>query len=95
MGAIQKFQRLGLKVEDHEIITSRDAELAALTLGIWGAIAADEDSLADIDGEVVRLVDDEAMYDRVDGFLFLSSAAWTDQRQSLLASSLVTIHAPS
>lgn len=87
-GAIQKFQRLGLRVEDHEIITSRDAALAALPPGLWGAIAADEDDLADIEGEVVRLADDEAEYHRVDGFLFLSSADWADQRQSLLASSL-------
>ena len=44
-GAVAKFQRLGLQIEDGEIITSRDAALCALTPGLWGAIAAPEDLL--------------------------------------------------
>lgn len=87
-GAVQKFQRLGLNIEENEIITSRDAALAALSPGLWGAIAADEDLLADIGVDVIRLGEVKADYDSVDGFLFLSSSGWTDQRQSLLATSL-------
>ncbi len=87
-GAIQKFQRLGLRGEDEEIITRRDAALSALTPGTWGAIAADEDGLTDIGVDVIRLTDATADYDRAEGFLFLSSSGWTDYRQSLLGSSL-------
>jgi len=75
-GALDKFQRLGLSVDDDddddddEIITSRDATLTALTSGIWGIITASEDQLADITTEFLRLGDDAAAYDAVDGILF-------------------------
>ena len=87
-GAVAKFRRLGLSLEDDEIITSRDAALAALTPGLWGAIAAADDELADIGEDVIRLGDARADFDRVDGFLFLSSSGWTEDRQALLTSSL-------
>lgn len=87
-GAIQKFRRLGVRVEDSEIITSRDAALASVTPGLWGVIAADEDELADLTVETIRLGEDETAYDLVDGFLFLSSSGWTDQQQTALTSSL-------
>ena len=75
-GAVSKFERLGLEIDPSEIITSRDAALDALTPGIWGVIAAPEDNLADIENETIRLEDDAAPYDMVDGFLFLSSSRW-------------------
>ena len=87
-GAIAKFQRLGLTVADHEIITSRDATLDALTPGLWGVAAAEEDALRDIGSDCVRLGEKLADYDRVDGFLLLSSSGWTEARQELLQASL-------
>ena len=88
-GAIAKFANLGVRVEDDEIITSRDAAVAALTPALWGCIAAPQDHLEDIGFNVLRLADTTGDYDRVDGFLFLSSAAWNDARQALLQSSLL------
>ncbi|MFK7843462.1 MAG: hypothetical protein AB8B54_14440, partial [Sphingorhabdus sp.] len=47
-GAIAKFKRLGLRVKDEEIITSREAALQHLGEGQWGVITADIDPLADL-----------------------------------------------
>ncbi|MFX0546207.1 HAD-IIA family hydrolase [Roseovarius sp. S1116L3] len=93
-GAVSKFAKLGIDVAPDEIITSRDAALGALTPGVWGAIAAPEDSLKDIGQDVLRLGDDPAPYDRADGFLFLSSSDWTDARQALLQASLAAHDRP-
>lgn len=90
-GAVEKFNRLGLSIEANEIITSRDAALAALAelnQNLWGAIAAPEDELEDIGVDLLRLGDREEDFDRVGGFLFLSSSGWTTARQELLLASL-------
>ena len=87
-GAVSKFERLGLEIDPSEIITSRDAALAALTPGIWGVIAAPEDNLADIENETIRLEEDAAPYDVVDGFLFLSSSGWSKAKQKTLEAAL-------
>src|SRR5690606_36555923 len=72
------------RVEDDEIITSRDAALMHLTDRHWGVIAAPEDQLTDLAVAATRLGDDAAPYTQVDGFLFLSSSGWTEERQALL-----------
>ena len=87
-GAVEKFKKLGIMVHPDEIITSRDAALACLTAGSWGAIAAPEDKMSDVDFDVIKLSDNPADYDQVSGFLFLSSSGWTEARQSLLSASL-------
>lgn len=86
--AVQKFKRLGVRVRDEEIITSRDAALANLPDLHWGVITADADALSDLDGPVTRLGDDPAPYDDVEGFLFLSSADWTEPRQAILSAAM-------
>lgn len=93
-GAIAKFKTLGINVLDDEIITSRDATLATPMDGVWGIIAAPEDGLADIDDAHLRLGDAPDTYDQVDGFLFLSSSGWTDERQHLLTTSLLQNERP-
>lgn len=87
--AIAKFSKLGIEIEDDEIITSRDAALLALTPGFWGVIAASEDRLGDLGVEYLRLGHNAQDYDRVDGFLFLSSSGWTEVEQQLLKQSLL------
>ncbi|PSL18995.1 HAD-IIA family hydrolase [Shimia abyssi] len=83
-GAIAKFKHLGVHVEDDEIITSREATLQNLSAGLWGVIAADSDPLSDLPDTVTRLKDDADDYNKVDHFLFLSTANWTSARQNLL-----------
>ena len=87
-GAIAKFKRLGLRVEDDEIITSREAALQNLSEGHWGVIAADTDPLSDLPEHVTRLKDSPEDYDKVDQFLFLSTADWTTSRQDLLVTAM-------
>lgn len=87
-GAIAKFKRLGLRVEDDEIITSREAALRHVGQGHWGVISADIDPLSDLPQTVTRLKDTPEDYDRVDQFLFLSTADWTDARQDLLMAAM-------
>ncbi|UWQ97423.1 HAD hydrolase-like protein [Rhodobacteraceae bacterium M385] len=83
-GAIAKFKRLGLRIKDDEIITSRQAALSAMDLGHWGVIAADEDQLGDVPHNVTRLASNAADYDSAEKFLFLSAADWTAAKQDLL-----------
>lgn len=87
-GAIDKFRRLGMRLADDEIVTSRDATLAHMPAGRWGAIAAAGDGLHDLPHPVTRLGDDPAAYDAVEGFVFLSSAGWSAARQAMLTASL-------
>lgn len=87
-GAIAKFKRLGLRLEDDEIITSREAALHNVTKAHWGVIAADVDPLTDLPDTITRLGDAAEAYDRVDQFLFLSTADWTPKRQEILADAM-------
>jgi HAD superfamily hydrolase (TIGR01450 family) len=89
-GAIDKFKRLGLTVEDDEIITSREAALLHVTAGHWGVISATSDDLSDLPTSVSRLEDSSDVYDAVDHFLFLSTADWTPTRQDLLMAAMNT-----
>lgn len=86
--ACAKFRRLGMRVASEEIVTSRDATLAALDDRVWGAIAAEADDLGDVQVPTVRLGDEVEDYDRAQGFVFFSSADWTAERQTLLDGSL-------
>lgn len=86
--AVEKFSKLGMNVSPEEIVTSRDAAISGLGSGLWGCITAPHDDLADIDATFCRLDDNVQDFDRVDSFLFLSSAAWTDEHQTILTHSL-------
>lgn len=88
--ALEKFDRLGIAIEDTEIITSRDATLAALTENHWGVITDHNDELSDIRFPHTRLGPNAAEYDSVDGFLFLSSSNWSMQKQELLEATLIS-----
>ena len=85
---IAKFHRLGLRVEEEEIVSSRDATLAHLEPRYWGVIAADDDRLGDLPRPWTRLGDEIADYRAVDGLLFLSTEGWNAQRQSLLMAAM-------
>jgi len=88
--ALEKFDRLGVTIDAAEIITSRDATLSALTQNHWGIIADPDDALTDIKFQHTRLGQNASEYEAVDGFLFLSSANWSAQKQQLLEASLIT-----
>jgi HAD superfamily hydrolase (TIGR01450 family) len=93
-----KYRRLGFDFAPEELVSSRDvaaAHLGRIAPGIlWGAIAAEGDSFADLDAEVADLLADPALWQRAEGFLFLSSARWTPALQAQLVASLMQAPRP-
>ena len=88
-GAVTKFRKLGMRLSEEEIVTSRDATLSGLDDRLWGCIAAPSDDLSDIPFATLRLRDNLSEYDEVEGFLFLSTETWTSARQALLTRSIL------
>lgn len=80
-GALDKYRRMGFDFTAEEIVTSREvagARLGAiLPGGLWGAISASGDDLADVPARMGSVIDEPALFDRVEGFVFLSSVRWT------------------
>lgn len=85
---VEKFRRLGVRVKDEEIVSSRDATLRHLDGRHWGVIAAGTDPVDDLERGATRLGDAIDDYRKVEGFLFLSSEGWSEHRQSLLAAAM-------
>lgn len=80
-GALDKYRRLGFDFTAEEVVTSREvagARLGAiLPGGLWGAISAEGDGFADVPARMASVIDDPALFDRVEGFVFLSSTRWS------------------
>ena len=91
-GAVAKYRRLGVDFAPAEVVTSREVAAARLAAilpgGDWGAISAPEDDFHDIPARVGSVIDDPALFDRAEGFLFLSSVRWTPALQERLARAL-------
>lgn len=80
-GALAKYRRLGFDFTAQEVVTSREVAGARLGTilpgGLWGAISVKGDDFSDIPARMGSVIDDPALFDRVDGFVFLSSVRWT------------------
>lgn len=80
-GAVAKYRRLGFDFTAEEVVTSREVAAARLAAilpdGSWGAISAPGDDFHDIPARMVSVIDNTALFDRVDGFVFLSSVRWS------------------
>jgi len=87
-GAEKKFLDLGLYFDAEEIITSRDAALENINQGLWGVITAENDKLNDLETDYIRLADTKPDFEKVDGFLFLSTSCWSTQKQLMLRDSI-------
>jgi HAD superfamily hydrolase (TIGR01450 family) len=88
----RKFERLGFSFKPEEIITSRMSALAALDTRLWGVIAANDDTLNDIQPPHERLGAKQQDFDGAEGFLFLSTSNWSTDQQVLLERSLEEKH---
>ena len=88
-GAVEKFSDLGVRFEIQEIITSRDAAIQSLQPGFWGVISTADDKLSDLNFNYIQLENDIRAYDKVDGFLFLSTSEWNSKKQDLLQRSVL------
>ncbi len=90
--ALAKYHSLGFELTQDQVISSRDAALSALddfpAVKSWGVAAMRGSGLETIPAETRLLEEDQAVYDAVHGFLFLSAAEWTPKRQELLLCSL-------
>ena len=93
-GTEKKFLDLGLYFAGEEIITSRDAALENVTPGLWGVITAEADNLNDLKAEYIRLADKKPDFDKVDGFLFLSTSCWNPKKQLVLRDSILKNERP-
>lgn len=89
---MEKYKRLGYDFAPEDVITSRVTLLSAVGNYRdlhWGLMATRSTGLRDLeDLNLTYLEEDPAAYDRVDGFLMIGSAAWTDKRQALLEAAL-------
>jgi len=89
--ALAKYHRLGFDFTEDEVVSSRDVAAAHLDQiapgATWGAIAQTGDSFADIAAHVIDLTA-RPEWDTVDGFLFLSTANWTEDTRCKLARAL-------
>jgi len=90
--AVAKHRRRGFDFVADEIIAGVD--LLAETLGALppperlGLIADDPLPFPELTGRMRRLGDSAVLYDNVDGFVFLSSDTWSEERQDALRASL-------
>lgn len=89
--SLQKFQNLGFDFTGAEIVTSRMAAenaLATKPVGLWGVMSKVDFSPDDLPVNCILLEEDAAVYDQVDGFVFLSTWAWTAKRHEILMHTL-------
>lgn len=89
---VEKFRRFGFDFSSEEIVTSRDTLLDGLRAYPdnmrWGVIATD-DGQSDLSAMGLNTVmQDQPGFHDADGFLFLSSIAWDQQRQTAFVEAL-------
>lgn len=86
--ALAKYRKWGFDFTEAEVIASRDLAGAALKGrgGVWAAIAPEGAGFEDLPGDVRPL--DDRLLAEADGFLFLGSQGWDDDRQAALVAAL-------
>lgn len=89
---IEKYAQWGMDFAHGDVVSSRnalerglEAEPKAL---VWGVVGTEQAQIEKLAPNTVLLGDDPADYARVDGFVFLSSIDWNDERQGLLLTAL-------
>lgn len=89
---MEKYSRLGYDFAPEDVITSRVTLLAGLDGRRdlhWGLMATRSTGLRDLEElNITYLEEDPEDYNRVEGFLLVGSAAWTEDRQALLEAAL-------
>jgi HAD superfamily hydrolase (TIGR01450 family) len=86
--AIAKFRRLGFDFPNDRIVSSRMAAERQLTqyrdVQLWGVTAPPRFDPSELAVPCIVLGDDGEPYELADGFVFLSTADWSANRQRLL-----------
>ena len=88
----RRYAGWGLDIPERRVVSSRDALEASLAArprpGLWGVMALPDSELETLPVETTLLEDDEALYRRVAGFIFIRSEGWSTARHMLLAQAL-------
>ena len=88
----RRYAGWGLDIPERRVVSSRDALEASLAArprpGLWGVMALPDSELETLPVETALLEDDEALYRRVAGFIFIRSEGWGTARHMLLAQAL-------
>jgi len=95
---VEKYARWGMRFARFDVISSRNAlEQALLNEDdkmLWGVIATDFAQIEKLAPRTLLLTDRADDYALVDGFVFLSSLDWSDERQAILHNALSTRSRP-
>lgn len=88
----RRYAEWGLEFPERLVVSSRDALeallAAQLRTGLWGVMARPDSELETLPVETALLEDDEELYRRAAGFIFISSGGWSTARHLLLAEAL-------
>ena len=88
----RRYAGWGLDIPERRVVSSRDALEASLAAhprpGLWGVMALPDSELETLPVETALLEDDEELYRRVAGFIFIRSEGWSTARHMLLAQAL-------
>ena len=88
----RRYAGWGLEFPERLVVSSRDALEAALAAqprpGLWGVMALPDSELETLAVETALLEDDEELYRRAAGFIFIRSEGWSTARHTLLAEAL-------
>lgn len=89
---VEKYLKWGMKFDLADVISSRNALEKAMGEQdenlLWGVIATDFAKIEQLAPRTILLGDNPEDYAQVDGFIFLSSMEWSDQRQQVLHEAL-------
>ena len=89
---VRRYAGWGLEFPERLVVSSRDALEASLAAqprpGLWGVMALPDSELGTLPVETALLEDDEALYLRAAGFIFIRSEGWSTARHLLLAQAL-------
>ncbi len=95
---VEKYANWGMRFEAGDVVSSRNALESALQQEpdnlLWGVAGTDYAMIDQLAPRTILLQDDPADYERVDGFIFLCTQDWNDQRQQLLHQALVVRSRP-
>jgi len=95
---IEKYRNWGMMFNVDDVVSSRNALEQAMTYQDskiqWGVIATESARIERLAPLTTLLGDNPDDYRAVDGFVFLSSLDWTDQRQQLLYDALANKSRP-
>ena len=88
----RRYAGWGLDMPGRLVVSSRDALEASLAArprpGRWGVMALPDSELDTLPVETALLEDDEEIYRRATGFIFIRSEGWSTARHMLLAEAL-------